>query len=288
MTTQKFLRASLPLLLAATSLPAQAAPAPLKGAGPWSVMTTEKFCALVRNFDGRGGPMTMAIKSPLIGEDYSVTVTRNSRRLADVSRGQVRLSNAQGIKSRKMPLESFTPIVGQRVSKFTIEESAFKLRESGSVLTIDMGLEGERTLTVVGFPKALDKLDECMRAVRKGLGVDQAELDSIRTPIRNADITGLFKPSDYPKASLRARQRGVVGVLFYVETDGRVKDCRVVEKSGHPDLDDTTCNIIRARTRATAALDAAGKSIRAPSYAQVRWSFDTFDESPRGLLSNNN
>ena len=47
--------------------------------------------------------------------------------------------------------------------------------------------------------------------------------------------------TDYPAASFRLREEGVVTIQYVVQTNGSVGDCRIVKTSGVPLLDIAAC-----------------------------------------------
>lgn len=61
--------------------------------------------------------------------------------------------------------------------------------------------------------------------------------------------------SDYPRAT------GTVFLRFVVAPNGRVSECSVTRSSGNPDLDATTCRLIKRRFRYRPARDARGNAI---------------------------
>ena len=52
---------------------------------------------------------------------------------------------------------------------------------------------------------------------------------------------------DYPAQSLKRQSVGVTNILFRIGTDGRLSDCRLLESSGDPDLDQATCSLFLKR-----------------------------------------
>lgn len=75
---------------------------------------------------------------------------------------------------------------------------------------------------------------------------------------------------DYPAASLRAEEEGVVRVKFEINEQGRVDVCSVVQSSGFPRLDDATCKVIQRRWRYKPATEG-GKPVRSTQTQPVRW-----------------
>ncbi|MCH8684696.1 energy transducer TonB [Pedomonas mirosovicensis] len=80
----------------------------------------------------------------------------------------------------------------------------------------------------------------------------------------------VISEDDYPSASLRAEEEGVTRVRFTINTEGRVSQCSVVESSGHPRLDEKTCDLIQRRFRFDPAT-ADGKPVEETRTQSVKW-----------------
>jgi len=76
---------------------------------------------------------------------------------------------------------------------------------------------------------------------------------------------------DYPAPALRAEETGRVVAEWEVAEDGVVEGCRVVESSGSPALDETSCRLITARLRYDPARDRAGAVIRSADRMSIGW-----------------
>lgn len=77
---------------------------------------------------------------------------------------------------------------------------------------------------------------------------------------------GRLRNSDFPREIGELREagfEGTVGVRFLVWTDGRVRECAVEKSSGVPQLDETTCRLIRERLRYAPARDGRGRAVPA-------------------------
>lgn len=133
----------------------------------------------------------------------------------------------------------------------------------------DLGSEGIFSFAVPNLPKALETLEECTKGLRKELGIDQQVIDRVAVEAKSTGLT--FKADDYPRDALRQGLQGTVGVLGYVDTDGRLTGCKVIETSGSPSLDGRTCAILERRARYKPALDAQGTKLRVPVYRRTRW-----------------
>jgi protein TonB len=81
--------------------------------------------------------------------------------------------------------------------------------------------------------------------------------------------------ADYPADSLRANEQGSTGFTVTVDTQGRVKDCRISASSGSPRLDETTCRLVTQRARFTPATDSKDNPIEGTYSNRVRWVLPT-------------
>ena len=76
---------------------------------------------------------------------------------------------------------------------------------------------------------------------------------------------------DYPPAALRENREGVTKITWQINEQGKVENCRVIESSGSPDLDETACRLITRRGRYSPALDQGGRPMRSTQSRNVRW-----------------
>lgn len=78
-------------------------------------------------------------------------------------------------------------------------------------------------------------------------------------------------PNDYPRRALREEREGTTRFRVTVNTEGRVADCQVTGSSGHPDLDEATCQNITRRARFRPATDGEGQPTTGTYSNSVRW-----------------
>jgi len=86
-----------------------------------------------------------------------------------------------------------------------------------------------------------------------------------------SNIGGWLSPDDYPSAAFQENRQGTTVFKLTIDTAGRVDACRIVESSGHADLDETSCRVVSARARFTSAQDAAGKVVPGYYSNRFRW-----------------
>ncbi|MEH3159203.1 MAG: TonB family protein [Sphingomonas taxi] len=87
-------------------------------------------------------------------------------------------------------------------------------------------------------------------------------------------VSGRIKGSDIPEAILDVGFRGVVGVRYRVETNGRVTGCTVARSSGNALMDQATCAAIEKRFRYDPWRDASGRPVRSTVLRDQQWDID--------------
>lgn len=84
-------------------------------------------------------------------------------------------------------------------------------------------------------------------------------------------ISDRIRGSDYPDWAGDDGVRGVIGVRYLVQTDGRVSGCVIARSSGDPRLDEHTCQVIERRYRYRPSLDERRRPVRAYVYHDFSW-----------------
>jgi protein TonB len=77
--------------------------------------------------------------------------------------------------------------------------------------------------------------------------------------------------NDYPRRALREEREGTTRFRVTVNTEGRVTDCQITSSSGHPDLDEATCQNITRRARFRPATDGENQPTTGSYSNSVRW-----------------
>ena len=91
--------------------------------------------------------------------------------------------------------------------------------------------------------------------------------------VRRAEkISGELKTKDFPRSGAGERDGRFIVVRYVVGTDGRVRNCRVVQTSGSIEADAITCRLIEKRFRYRPARDGAGAPVNdATGWKQWWW-----------------
>ena len=137
-----------------------------------------------------------------------------------------------------------------------------------STLAISIGRDAPIPLAIDQQAAAQDMLRTCHDALIRSWGVDPAHF----APLNKGKVGGRFYgASAYPADAAAKREQGRVSVLIEVSTAGRVDQCRVVESSASPSLDQATCDIARTKVIFTPAKDDAGEPKAIWTILKMNW-----------------
>ena len=80
--------------------------------------------------------------------------------------------------------------------------------------------------------------------------------------VRRAEkVSGELRTRDFPRSGVDQRDGRFIVVRYVVGTDGRVRNCRVVQSSGSAEADAITCRLVEKRFRYRPAQDGSGKPV---------------------------
>jgi TonB family protein len=246
---------------------ATAAPAAplLTPTGPWNVEFADSMCLLSRPF----GTTTLFLKPGMLGSSLEIIVTQPATSIADPVGGKAVI----GVAGSPPVAESYFTAYStarMRLLRINLRDDSLALSGVRGSLAIEAQPESEHLFSVAGIERALPVLTTCVDQLRTLYKVGQADLAAIATKPK-ADLKNYFSSADYPEEALNKRQFGTVGVLLWVEADGRISTCEKIESSASLILERATCNILKRRARFAPALDAAGTAVRFPIFSRIRW-----------------
>jgi TonB family protein len=90
-------------------------------------------------------------------------------------------------------------------------------------------------------------------------------------PVPLTNAASWFSPDDYPVSALRSNEEGAVRFALDVAATGAVTGCRIIESSGHADLDAQTCSSALLHARFKPAVDSAGKPMASTFVRRTVW-----------------
>lgn len=76
---------------------------------------------------------------------------------------------------------------------------------------------------------------------------------------------------DYPPVAKKERREGTVEFLVRYGKSGKPTSCEIVSSSGHSDLDEQTCRLIKARARFRPGKNDEGEIVGGTYQNRVNW-----------------
>ncbi len=264
----KILAASLAALFTHALAAAAPAPTPMAPTGPWNVEFADSMCLLSRPF-GPKQEIRLILKPSMIGDKLELIVATTKTRMGDGRHGKATLAVAGKVVADEMYFNAYSTAKA-RLVRIGSKEETLALSALRDTLAIDAERESRHLFALTGIERARPVLNLCLDQLRTIYKVSKADLAQIMTEPQ-ASLPRLFSSSDYPAEALSKNESGTVGVLLWVEANGRVSTCEVIEPINSLALKQTTCSILQRRARFTPAVNMAGKSVRAPIFTRVRW-----------------
>ena len=80
-----------------------------------------------------------------------------------------------------------------------------------------------------------------------------------------------LRDRDYKSSWVRREYQGVAGFRLDIAASGKVSGCRVTSTTGHPELDEATCQLIQSRARFEPARGKNGEPVAGSFSSSVRW-----------------
>lgn len=247
--------------------------APMQPVTRWVVEFADSTCLMGRRYGTDKNPIDLLIKAPMLGEMHEVLINvpqGGHSPHEGVNEGWFERPN--GTRAAPISAATYRTEGKTLLTRFYIDPKAYKLGEDGDRLILDFGRRYRYDFALPDLEKAKGVLGQCLTSLRDAYGVGESATKQIATPAESKlSIYRYFSTDDYPSDAVSKGERGYVGALFWVEIDGTVEDCKIVESSRRKSLDDRTCDVIRTRSRFNPAIDHQGMPIRSPQYQRVRW-----------------
>lgn len=239
----------------------------------WIVEFADSSCIMARRFGSTDKPVDLHIKAPMLGQLFEVViVVPETGSLSGNLHYEGWIERPDGTKAASISAGGYSTISKAHLTRFYVDPEKYLIGQDGERLIVHLNKRRRYDFALPDLKKAQAVLDQCVTGLRDEFGVGEKVTRQIATPAKQQlSIVRYFSTDDYPSEAVAKGEQGYVGALFWVETDGRVKECKVIESSHRKLLDERTCEVIRMRARYSPALDAQGKPIRSPHYQRIRW-----------------
>lgn len=251
----------------------------LQPSGPWTVEYAKNMCVLSRSF-GVGKDRTIfAFKPAPNSNSGRLMLIQSGEALRVRSKAEIILSDGS-----RPPWASFwhASSKGTRLTAIDVPRTSLEPLFAGGSISIRASKDLNLEIAPTGMPKAIEALSKCEADLLKTWGMDEvAQASLAKAPER---IGNFFKADDYPTDLVDQGVQGTVGVVMNVDDHGQLTNCRIVETSGTPELDEATCGVLRKRAKFNPAVNRDGAAMAALTYWRVNWQIeDGFTYSTGGL-----
>lgn len=260
-------------LIAAMTAPAEAGQTPpLTPTGKWTVDYADAACILSRDYGSGDARTTLGINpSPLASSLVLVTVSPGAKTTRyRPMKGTLTLQPSGRMVDSDTWVYEFKA-KDQTVTTLTTEGDVEKELLHSSSLSVTLA-DGSRTaFALPGIERAAGSLRACQDDLLRRWGIDPAERDLPPLPGGGMWPAQWITPDDYPRSALETGVQGKVTVVWTIQTDGRVGDCRVVDSSQSKELDDAACSAISKRGHYSPPLGIDGKSQVRHGMRRIIW-----------------
>ena len=259
---------ALGVLASAAAVSAKEQPA-WQPATKWVLHYDGKKCSTGRSFARGDQRVVLSFMRNFPGEYEELLVQIRER-----SKGMGSVDAALFVGGERLPLTSVMASPSSRKGFSILSFNVSKQRLDALVNAPSLrfrALGHNVELPVTEYSAARTLLDDCEQRLLEAWGFSRADQQRIATYPKGRNLAKIVDSLDYPVTALDRLAVGLVGVRGTIGTDGRPKDCAIVNSSGHPDLDATTCRLFLERGEFTPAMDKQGQPMVAPALVNLRW-----------------
>lgn len=145
-----------------------------------------------------------------------------------------------------------------RVLEFKLDTKQQDLGAIHDRIRFWAGNAGDVEAQLDGFQSAWTALNQCLADFNKDLGITSADLAAVAKPPEGEALAFVDLPKDPDKIDL--------ALFFWVTTEGKVENCRLMKPSGIKEFDDSVCKDLEAKGHFKPAQNASGTPVRAPHF----------------------
>lgn len=177
----------------------------------------------------------------MTGESLEIFVTNPKTRLTDAQFGKATLAITDKAVVGDVNFSAYSTAKA-RLVRIRVADDKLALSALRGTLSINAENESRHLFALTGIERALSALAVCLDQLRAVHNVNKADLAAIVTKPKSYS-KDFFFTDDYPGEGIREEKSGTVEVLVWVEVDGRISACEIVESSASPVLDQATCDL---------------------------------------------
>lgn len=268
------MRLSLAALAAATmvsTVPAQAAPAPLQPTANWNVEFADAQCVASRSYGTAKNPLILALKASPLGDVMQLAVLHNGGTPGEAQQVEATLTIDAGPPLKTSILVYQLKKSSLRVHRINLRPPEFApLRQARTIAIKSPGLNETLALTNIG--PLLKTMDDCLVDLRAVWHITDPSGEKSKLKERaKANLAANFSNDDYPAIAVDQDQSGSVALALLVDEAGKIADCTVINTSGVAVLDAQSCRILQIRAKFSPAIGVDGKAAKDAVVTRVRW-----------------
>ena len=259
-------------LLAAFATPQSKPAAPVQQpVAKWIVEYADNSCHIARHFGAPGNPVSLSMKLMPGRNSNQLVIEELVEGKAAYLEAPLMITAYPGEHKFQLHGRSGSAKSGSRLLYSVLDQDKLSLLEQAEEISIDHPGWNLR-LATRGLKGAAAAATACEDDLLRSWGIDTAGFRAIAVPAKPKSPPGSWVTNDdYPPESLRASERGIVGIRLDIAATGKVTKCSVIASSKFRRLDDHTCRIVRARADYTPAQSADGASIPSIALFSYRW-----------------
>lgn len=254
------------LLILSSTAPA-ATTRPLKPTGPWQIETNHLVCSATRAY----GNASFGIIGGWGSRVGGFRLLSSSGYSGPSHRDDVEIIIDNGSPISAEARDTIRPDQS-RLTEISWNKATVLNLSGASAVTLRFGTATGTTYLLENIGPGIAMLESCQRTTLKKWGIDPVEGDML---VSGSGAIGnpaeWITNDDYPAQSIVNKEEGTVYIVWRIGIDGLASDCRVVESSGHPLLDQAACDAITRRARYVPALDKDRKTMAIHSARNVIW-----------------
>lgn len=246
--------------------------AALTPSSPWNVDYAEDECRLLRTFGTGDDQIILRIARSASEDDFDLVIAG-----ANLPQLPYRVTLNVGLEPSALVFESpgYSTDVPNSPMRFLrsldVGGGIFAGLPSARVMRVSAGRYQLR-LAVGDMAGALRALDVCRDDLLTGWGVDLTAARSLSSgPTEAGDPSAWVTADDYPPASIRNNETGLVTVVLAISAEGSVANCQVASSSGFRALDETACRVLSERGRYDPAISSGGVAVASQMVQRIYW-----------------
>lgn len=227
-------------------------------AGNWNLDYGKWQCVLKRDLTSGGQPAYFSLAlEPLSATALFTVGVRGS---GDPRNGEDAIMLADGKRlAGTVPYKAYAKDQ-DRVREYSVDMKRQDLGAVDERVRFWTRSDGDVEAQLPGFQPAWAALNKCMSDFYRDLGITRADLAQVAKPPEGKILSSIDLP---------AVDELDFAMFFWIDSDGRIKNCRLLKPSGIAKLDQSLCTELEAKARLTPARNAAGDAVRVPHFEHV-------------------